>query len=133
MNLASPTGRVIRETVITIAAYLVGLAVILFVDLPEGRWSSLAIGAAVMFVVYAVLKWRLIGFRPAAEHEARSPRYAVPNFIAFALALVWTALPSDATTPDYSLYAVVIPILIAGQFVSNFWWALHRQPADAPG
>jgi hypothetical protein len=50
-------------------------------------------------------------------------RYSIPNAVALVAAIIWLWIATDATTPDAAVYGIAVPLLIAGQLVSNLWWA----------
>ena len=123
MTVAPSRDLVVRELAVEAAAYVVGLVVLLFVSaLPAGQLASLLIGLAIFVVVYLILYWLVIR-RPASILQARPWRYWIPIGVAIAAAGVWGGIPRTATAPDVTSYAVAIPLLIAGHFLSNLWWA----------
>jgi hypothetical protein len=127
VNEVPSRGRVLREAAIAGLAYLIGLALLLFVDLPPGRMPSLLVGATAFLVVYTTLGWLMLGWRPSFRRNAplgRRPwRYSIPNAVALVAAIIWLWSATAATTPDVAVYGVAVPLLIAGQLVSNLWWA----------
>jgi hypothetical protein len=117
------------ETVVGIAAYGPGLAVVTLLDGALPKVAALVAGVLVAVAAYPVLFFAV--FHRMPDFLDRRPwRYSLPNGVGLftASATYWLGL--DAATT----FAVAIPLLIAGQAVSQLWWSASagRDVASAP-
>jgi hypothetical protein len=124
---------VLADFAIQAVAYLIGLGVILFVDMPAGQIPPLVIGAVIALILASAIEWPLLHRLPSVLWWSWQPPrpYWIPMAVAAVLALAWIVIPKDATTPDVATYAGVVAVLIIGSLVSNVWWssATEARPA----
>jgi hypothetical protein len=113
-----------RELVVLGAAYAIGLWAIPIglTDLPAGQIPSLLVGLGVFIASSAALFLALSRGRLSLD-LGRPLRYWTPVGVAVVVAAWWSARLQDPNTPDLATYAVAIPLLIVGRYISNLWWS----------
>jgi hypothetical protein len=123
-----PTRRtVVLDTVGQFASYGPGLAAVTFLDDSLPRPAALVVGVLVFGVATSLAHYALFQKVPKLEIGLRPYRYSLPNGIGLfsATAVYWLGL--DAATT----FALAIPLLIAGQTLSQLHWAAATTPASA--
>ncbi len=88
------------------------------------------IGVAIFLIVSSAIERVLLHRLPSFTGPPRP--YAIPGIVAAVVAAAWILLvPKEAATPDMATYAVAVPIVIVGQFLSDLWWSFASSAPDA--
>jgi hypothetical protein len=93
------------------------------------REGAIVAGVLATVPMYALAYFAVFGRSPGA-FGGRPWRYSIPNAAGLLAAIAVYQVVSDAAMT----FALAVPLLVAGQSASQFWWAsaAAEQPTRAP-